>query len=253
MELAETEPRVWRQNWAVRSYEVDFRQRATLEAICRCFLDAAWNHAEQLGFGYGHLAKQGLLWVLVRLLVRIERYPLWSEQARLSTWPRGLGGAFALRDFELVDPAGTQLAAGASSWLVLDAATRRPQRIDKLPFRVPNLATRPAAGREPKKLPNLRVGQGALTTAARYSDIDVNEHVNSARYLGWLLDSYSPTFHRAHKVRSLEVNYVTETKWGDSVSVVSDQRSATEFSHWIVKADQSEVCRAELEWEVEPS
>ena len=253
MGTAQTEPGVWRQNWQAHSYEVDFRKRATVESICRCFLDAAWNHAEQLGFGYGHLAKQGLLWVLVRLLVRIERYPLWSDNAELSTWPRGTSGAFALRDFELLERDGKRLATGASNWLVLDAATHRPQRIDKLLFHVPNLVTRIGAGREPRKLPSLQPGAAALTTTAQYSDIDVNEHVNSARYIGWLLDSYSPAFHRAHTLRCLEINYVTETRWSDTISVVSDQRSAVEFSHWIVKPDQSEVCRAELLWVPDPA
>jgi medium-chain acyl-[acyl-carrier-protein] hydrolase len=253
MEPAQTEPGVWRQQWRAHSYEVDFRQWATLEAICRRFLDAAWNHAGHLGFGYEHLARQGLLWVLVRLVVRVERYPFWGEPTQLRTWPRGLGGAFALRDFEIVDSGGTQLAAGASSWLVLASATHRPQRIDKLSFCVPGEASRSAAGREPKKLPSFVTGESVLTTTARYSDIDVNEHVNSARYIGWLLDSYAPAFQRDHQVRSLEVNYVTETKWGDTVSVFTMARSGTEFGHWIIKSDQSEACRAELQWAAAPS
>src|SRR5579859_7065022 len=113
MAAAETTPGVWRHEWQVQSYEVDFRKRATVEAICRCFLNAAWNHAEQLGFGYKHLAEQGLLWVLVRLLVRIENYPIWGDKLDLCTWPRGTSGAFALRDFEMLDSGGSQLAAGA--------------------------------------------------------------------------------------------------------------------------------------------
>jgi medium-chain acyl-[acyl-carrier-protein] hydrolase len=249
MEQTETEAGVYRHTWQVHSYEVDFRKRTTVEAICRRFLDAAWIHAEQLGFGYEQLARQGLLWVLVRLVVRMESCPLWGHKAELSTWPRGTSGAFALRDFEIVDSNARPLAAGASSWLVLDAATHRPQRIDKLLFGVPNLAGRMRTGPEARKLPNLQPGPTAVTTTARYSDIDVNQHVNSARYIGWLMDCYSPEFHRTHTLRLVEVNYVSETKWGDTLSIVSHQPKAAVFSHWIVKPDQSEACRAELQWE----
>ncbi len=246
---SETQTGLWRQSWQARSYEVDFRKRASAEAICRRFLDAAWTHAEQLGFGYEHLAQQGLLWVLVRLEVRIQSYPIWGDSTEVRTWPRGTSGAFALRDFEIVDSNGKELVTGASSWLVLDATTHRPQRIDKLLFRVPNLAGHSGARPEPRKLPNLRPGATACTTTAQYSDIDVNLHVNSARYIGWLIDCYSPEFHRTHTLRLVQVNYVSEAKWGDTLSIVTDQRNGVEFSHWIVKSDQSEVCRAELQWE----
>lgn len=248
MEADSTESGVWRERWQVRSYEVDFRKRVTVEAICRSFLDAAWSHAEQLGFGYEHLAQQGLLWVLVRLRVQIDRYPLWGEAVALKTWPRGTSGAFALRDFEIVDSDGKQLVGGASSWLVLDARSRRPQRIDKLLLHVPNKITRKGAGGEAGKLPGLKPGPATLTAQARYTDIDVNEHVNSARYVTWLLDSYSPAFHRGHTLRRLELNYVTETKWGDAISVISEERNPLEFSHWIIGPHQSELCRAELSW-----
>lgn len=251
MAAQSTEPGIWRQPWLAHSYEVDFRQRTTAEALCRSFLDAAWSHAEQLGFGYEHLASQGLLWVLVRLLVRVENYPLWGQAAELRTWPCGTSGAFALRDFEIADAQGRPFAAGTSSWLVLDAAAHRPQRIDKLLFQVPNLATRRALGQNARKLPGVPSGSTSSTFAARYSDIDVNQHVNSARYLGWLMDCYPAEFHRTHALRCAELNYVSETKWGDSLCLLTHEQPALEFAHCLTKPDQSEVCRAHLRWELE--
>lgn len=248
------EPReagIWRQPWMAHSYEVDFRKRTTLEAICRSFLDAAWSHAAQLGFGYEHLAAQGLLWVLVRLLVRVENYPLWGQSAELSTWPCGTSGAFALRDFEIADGQGKPLAAATSSWLVLDAAAHRPQRIDKLLFQVPNLATRRAVAQNAGKLPGIPSSSAASTVTARYSDIDVNQHVNSARYLGWLMDCYPAEFHQTHVLRCAELNYVSETKWGEGLSILTQQCQPLEFAHSVVKPDQSEACRAHLHWELE--
>jgi acyl-ACP thioesterase len=251
MEQASTESGVWRESLEIHSYDVDFRKRATAEAICRSFLEAAWNHAEQLGIGYVELAKQNQLWVLARLLVQVARYPEWGEQVTLTTWPRGTSGVFALRDFELLDAEGRRLAAGASSWLVLDAATHRPQRIDRFLLHIANQVTRMSMKREPAKLQPPETSAVTLTTTVRYSDIDINQHVNSARYVGWLLDSYSPDFHRTHSLRTLEVNYVGETLWAETVSVYSHERSPLEFSHLIVRLDGSELCRADLEWTIE--
>jgi len=63
---------IWREPLKARSYDVDFAKRARTEAICRWFLEAAWNHAEQLGVGYNELSRQNRLWVLSRLLVQIQ-------------------------------------------------------------------------------------------------------------------------------------------------------------------------------------
>jgi acyl-ACP thioesterase len=107
---------------------------------------------------------------------------------------------------------------------------------------------RSALGRSPNKLALMDAPTDSALREVRYSDIDVNRHVNSARYIGWLLDSYPPEFHRTHTLRSLEVNYLAETLWPDSVWVKSQKKPAGQFAHSIVKSSQEEVCRAELTW-----
>lgn len=238
---------IWCESLHVRSYDVDFSKRATAEAICRWFLEAAWNHAERLGFGFAALAQHNRFWVLARMLVRFEAYPKWGELVRLSTWPRGISGVFALRDFELANSAGSGLAAGTSSWLVLDSSSHRPQRIDKL-LNIPEQVTRQAVGRDSQKLAEFYAETVSFTKKVRYSDIDVNSHVNSASYVNWLLDSYPAEFHRAHVLQSMELNYVGETTWSDEVSVLSHERSPLKFDHSIVNSQHSPVCRAEMDW-----
>jgi acyl-ACP thioesterase len=78
--------------------------------------------------------------------------------------------------------------------------------------------------------------------------LDVNSHVNSARYIRWLLDSYPLDFHRAHSLRLLEINYVGETLGGETVSIHSQPTGPLRFSHLLTKTGQVEVCRARLEW-----
>jgi acyl-ACP thioesterase len=250
----ETEPGMaqWGETLRVHSYDVDFRKRATAEAVCRAFLEAAWNHAEHLGFGYQALAKANKLWVLARLFITLDRSPQWGETVQLVTWPRGVSGLFALRDFELYDAGKQRLAAGASSWLVLDAANHRPQRFDRLALPLPTGVSRAAVEREPRKLPPLNAGKATSNAQIRYSDIDVNQHVNSARYIAWLLDSYTKEFHETHELRTIELNYLSETRWNDTISVITQQQAPLQFSHSIVRADGAETCRAELLWAEPP-
>jgi acyl-ACP thioesterase len=238
----------WQEQVRVHAYDVDFRKRATPEAICRWFLEAAWNHAEQLGVGFAELAKESKFWVLSRLFIEIELYPTWGQALRLSTWPTGTSGVFALRHFQLDASTGGRLAAGSSSWLVLSATSHRPQRLDKLLVQIPSQQNRPTATRDPVKLPLTEPAAAQFKATVGYSDIDVNRHVNSAKYVSWCLDSYPAEFHERHSLRSFELNYLGETKWQDQVSVLSCQPAPLRFAHSILNGKQDEVCRAELTW-----
>ena len=248
-----TECPLWIEQIRICSYDVDFTRRATCVSLCRYFLEAAWNHAEALGVGFSHLREASKFWVLSRLLLEVRCYPVWGSVATLRTWPRATRSVFAMRDSELLDGAGTRLAAGSSAWLVLDAASKRPQRLDKVLPGLADLGGQAALGRDPAKL--LEGGTGAEVVAAtvRYTDIDVNRHVNSVRYVGWILDAYPFGFHREHCVRILEVNYLGETLEGEVLSVRTRQTGAAVYCHSLTKASGDEVCRARLEWEKAPT
>lgn len=238
---------IWQEAIRIHSYDVDFARQATLEAVSRLFLEAAWNHAEALGVGYAHLAQQGRFWVLVRLLIKLEGYPQWRDTLTLNTWPRAGKGVFALREFELIDSAGQQLGGGSSAWVVLDAETKKPQRIDKMLNSIRTGPERLAVGLEPSKVASC-AGPITTSTSARYSDIDLNGHLNSGRYIGCLLDSYPFDFHKHHQAQLLETNYLGETQGGESLAIPSQEEQPGTWCHAIQKADGSEVCRARIHW-----
>ena len=244
---------VWTEQLRICSYDVDFTRRATSASLCRYFLEAAWNHAEALGVGFNHLGRQNKFWVLSRLLLEVEHSPVWGSVATLRTWPRAAQSVFAMRDFEVVDGAGTRIAAGSSAWLVLDATSKRPQRLNKLLPSLMGLDGKAALGRDPEKLADGESWDRVFATTVRYTDIDVNRHVNSSRYIGWILDAYPFEFHREHCVRGLEVNYLGETLEGEVLSVRTRQTGAAVFCHSLTKGSGDEVCRARLVWGKKPT
>jgi acyl-ACP thioesterase len=239
---------IWSEDVKIHAYDVDARELATLESLSRAFLEAAWNHAEALGVGYARLAEQGKLWVLSRLRMEIRQAPRWGDRLRVETWPRAARSAFAMRDFEMFDASGRLAAAGTSAWLVLDMESRKPQRVDKLLASFGSCPERRALAVEPEKLlPDS--GEALLAErAAQYSDVDVNRHVNSARYIAWLLDAYPLDFLHTHLPVSLEMNYVGETHAGDAVQVLGREAGPGEFQHRIVRKSGSEAIRARIVW-----
>ena len=250
MELASNEAPAWTEELRIRSYDVDATRRATSLSLCRYFLEAAWNHAEALGLGFSHLQSQGKFWVLARLRCEMLQYPTWGDRVILRTWPRGLKSVFALRDFELQDETGTRIAAGSSAWLVLDAVSKRPQRLHKLFPSLAALNGKAALGCDPEELGDNETWDNAGPITVRYTDIDVNNHVNSCRYVGWMLDAYPAAFHLQHWLRVLEVNYLGETLEGERLTVRTLRCDAAVYSHSLIKPSGGEVCRARLEWKV---
>jgi acyl-ACP thioesterase len=248
MEPPLSEPPPWSERFGIRSFDVDATRRMTSPCLCRYFLEAAWNHAEALGVGFNRLQAQGKFWVLARLRIEVRQYPGWGDRVTLQTWPRGIKTAFALRDFELLNESGAQLVAGSSAWLVVDAVSKRPQRLHKLFPGLEALSGRAAIGKDPEKLADEETWESEFPVTARYTDIDVNRHVNSARYLGWMLDSYPAGYHHQYWLRTLEVNYLSETIEGEPLSVQTRRVNELTCNHSLVKTQGSEVCRARLEW-----
>jgi acyl-ACP thioesterase len=105
-----------------------------------------------------------------------------------------------------------------------------------------------AIGQEPSKLAAAKHASSKLTVTARYSDIDVNEHVNSARYIAWIVDSYPLEHHQHHELKLIELNYLGETRGGSAISICSEESAPGEWSHSLVRPDGAEVCRARARW-----
>jgi medium-chain acyl-[acyl-carrier-protein] hydrolase len=252
MDPAAAALRVWTEPLRIRSYDVDFTRRATSASLCRYFLEAAWNHAEALGVGFGDLARQGKFWVLSRLRMEVHQSPVWGSATTLRTWPRAPRSLFAMRDFEIADAGGTPIVAGSSAWLVIDAASKRPQRLSTLLSGLDGLYGNAALGRDPEKLERCEDWDHAFSVQVRYADIDVNRHVNSGLYIDWMLDAYPLAFHGQHSLRALEVNFLGETIEGDVLSVRTRQAGAAVYCHSLTKSGGSETCRARLEWNETP-
>jgi medium-chain acyl-[acyl-carrier-protein] hydrolase len=243
-----TESPLWTEQLKIRSYDVDFTRRATTATLCRYFIDAAWNHAEALSVGFQDLARQDKFWVLARLLLEVQASPSWGSAVTLRTWPRMVKSVFAMRDFEIVDEAGARAAAGSSAWLVLGATSKRPQRLQKVLPGLAGLGDQAALARDPEKLAELDGWDQAFSVAVMYTDIDVNRHVTSSRYIGWILDAYPLEYHQDHDLRRLEINYLGETIGGEVLTIRTRETGAGVWCHSLCKAGGDEVCRARLEW-----
>jgi len=241
---------VWEEEVDIHSYDVDISSRITIESLLKYFQEAAWNHAEQLGVGYSHLSRSGQVWMLSRMMVVVDSYPAWGQAVVVRTWPCGSRSLLALRDFELLDREGHRRAAATSGWLVFDQHSRRPLRIEPILASMRMFPDRRSVGCDAPKLVAAETSSTPAVFKVKYSDLDLNNHVNNATYARWMLDSYPIEFHRDHRVRSLAINFLAELDADDSAELSTIETKERCMAHTVRRMlDGTQACRAEIIWQ----
>ena len=246
----------WEDEYLISSYEVDASGKMPLPTLGKFMQESAYNHANHLDFGYEQLKRKGLFWVLSRLLITIDKYPCWGDKIRIRTWTTGVEGLFAYRDFKVLDVKGEPIGGASSAWLILDTAKHRPQRQDMLKERNIFFSTEHALDRRPAKIPPLTEPMVGMSFPVHYSDLDLYGHVNNAKYMQWIMDSYPEELLRQNEIAIFEINFLAEAKMNDEIAIYTERiKSITSdfpkfsFRHSIKrKSDNRDICLAETRW-----
>ncbi len=240
---------IWQEEARIRSYEADLSGNLTMEGMLKIFQEAAWNHAEQLGVGYSHLQTRSHVWVLVRMLIAVETFPEWRQSVKVRTWPRGIQSLLAFRDFEMLDMQGRRLAGATSGWMIIDLQSRRPQRLEAWLESIAKFPDRKATGADPEKIVPDGIADTSTFMDVKYSDLDLNDHVNNTTYVRWILDGYPVDFHRSHRISRMALNFLAELNAGDSVALSTQGIGALRILHKVTRQrDGVDACRADLVW-----
>jgi len=248
----EGNPIFWEESYRIRSYEVDINNRVRLDILFHLMTETASNQVDRCGVGIEDLMVNQEVWVLSRLLIAMERYPGTGEEVLVKTWPRGIERLFALRDFLISDTKGVVLGRATSNWLLLDTASRRPKRLDRVFQAMPVSPDQRAMKQKLDKLPILKSGEQAGMIEAAYSQIDRNNHVNNAQYVEWILNAFPPEIHRHHYLSRLQINFLAETKFRDRIIIIKEMTGKDDHLSFAVEGQReivpSPVFQARLEW-----
>lgn len=107
----------------------------------------------------------------------------------------------------------------------------------------------------PEKLPSPEAYHELPPFSVRFSDLDWYHHVNNMKYLEWILDSYPWEHHQRLQIASFEINFLSETHYGDEVSLRTQRLEGRTpcFLHSLYrKKDGQEVCIACIAWQDRP-
>ena len=165
-------------SFPVHSYEVDAFGTLVVPAISGYLQEIAGRHAAVLGVGLEVLRTRGLTWVLARQRLELPAPVPLGDLLAVETCPSGLERLAAIREFVARRGDGAEAVRATTVWYVLDLATRKPVRPDKvLDPRFPRQRTPSVAPLVADKLPELAAWELQRRFHVRYADIDQNLHV----------------------------------------------------------------------------
>ena len=242
---------VWREDYRIRSYEVDCRNRLSILSMFSFMQEAASRHAAALGVSIQQLLAENYTWLLSRLKIKIAAYPGWNDQIQVNTWPSGTQQLFALRDFKMNDIENQTIAAAISAWLVIDLEKRRPVRIAPFVERLKPIEGSHILDDRLDKLPALSNPVHEKSFVVRYSDLDINQHVNNVKFVEWVVEGVPAATLNASAPSELEINFLAEAFHEDQILATCSPQDPdnTIFHHSLTRQqDGRELARAKTKW-----
>lgn len=202
------------KNFEVRSYQIDPDGKLSLTALSNLFQEIAWRHADSADFGR-NLQEQQLSWIMSRMDIKCEQLPSWGDSIKVYTAGRGVDKLFAFREFLVTDSMGAVLAQGMSSWVLMNIQSKRILRPEHvLPDELFDPKEKPDWQPQKVRLEGELLKSEKLTV--RYSDLDLNNHVNNTSYVRWVENILREN---GHDTPRFLINYLAECVMGDELDI----------------------------------
>ena len=231
----------------VESYVCDFTEKATLTVISRFMLDAASIHAQQRGFGYEDISKDNRTWVLSRLALQMEEYPCQNQNITVETWIETVSRLFSQRCFCFLDSSGKKIGYARTVWAAIDQQSRRP--IDLQVWR-PDMSDYIETEKEcpvekMDKIPPVNGIDSCMGYTVRYSDIDINKHMNSLKYIEHAINIFDLNLFKEKFIHKFEIVFLAEGMFGDKLKLYKQNLSENEYLIDTKKGEES-ICRSRI-------
>lgn len=209
------------KQFSVRFSDCDHTSRLRLSNLMRFMEECAIHDAERNGFGVWKLVQHGYTYAISRMKIRISQFPVWGEKLTISTWTKGYyQEKVALKDYSVFDSQGNAIAQATSSWLLVNLKTGKSENPELSPFPPPLVPEQEAIPEMLKLLEPQSEFQIVGAKKAAYSDLDMNRHVNHCRYVDWVFDSFSLQELKEKKIRSLQINFLSQVLCDADVNII---------------------------------
>lgn len=233
--------------YPIDAYLSDFRGKATLPMLGGFMLQAATRHAEERGFGYSEMTSQKKIWVLTRMNIVLNRYPKNDTEINVHTWVTDVNKLFTERCFAFEDHEGNYFGFARSLWAAIDLETRRPTNLLEMEGMKGYLTEKPCPIASASKIPLMKDTELSDSFEVKYSDIDINKHLNSIKYIEHFVDTFPLSMYEGKEINGFEINYITEGRYGTRLDIFKKE---IEENVYILEMKDNEkvICSSRITW-----
>ena len=242
-----SESKIGTYKFVTEPYHVDFTGKLTMGILGNHLLNCAGLHASARGFNDASVDDSPYTWVLSRLAIELEEMPRRYEDFSIQTWIENVYRLFTDRNFAILNPEGKEVGYVRSVWAMINMDTRKPA--DLLTLHGGNLTDNICD----KECPIAKPGRIKVTQQApvaeyltKYSDIDINGHVNSIKYIEHVLNLFPMDTFKEKSIRRFEIAYVAESYYGDTLCFYLEEKGTDEYDIEVRKNNQEVVVRSKV-------
>ncbi|KAL4589689.1 hypothetical protein LXL04_002597 [Taraxacum kok-saghyz] len=133
------------------------------------------------------MSKENLTWVVAKIQMVVDSYPTWGDIVQSNTWKAAYGKNGVCCNLTFSDcKTGEILVRASSFWVMMNKNTRKISRFPNV-FRA----------KLEQYLP-------------RWIDLDINQHVNHVKYIGFILESVPKNIMETYEIDSMSLEYYKE-------------------------------------------
>lgn len=249
-------PKIGKYNFVAEPFHCDFTKHLFIGHLGNNLLNAADFHSNDRGYGVNYLNSVNKTWVLSRLSVELDKIPAIYEDFVVETWIDSVMRYFTNRNFKITNKDGYVYGYGKSIWAMIDTTTRQPVDILKTSnetiseYLETDYANPIKKSSRVKLDDDLKLQQSILTT---YSDIDINGHVNSIKYIEHILDLFPIEYYKKYRIKKFDIAYIMESHNNDKLNFYTNIDNINECNNAVsVRVTKSgfkeekEVCRCQF-------
>ncbi len=239
--------KIGKLSFTTAAYLRDFKGDIPLTTLGNYLLHAATQHAESRGFGYEDMVDKQTAWVLSKMAIELFEPLNQPEPLQILTWIESVQRFTTTRCFEITDSQGKQLGYARSIWAAINMETRRPVLLDDEKL-APYLHNRPCPIENPQKIMAAETDSTPHTQIhVLYSDLDINRHLNSIKYIEHTLDLFPLEVLENKHISRFEIAYHSEGRYGMELEVylkqIDDKKQVVSFIN-----ENKAICRCAIHW-----
>jgi len=177
------------------------------------------------------LERYHMFWMLARIWYHLDRPLYLGDLVEVRTWHRGARGASSYRDFDLLVD-GSPVGEAVSLWVLADQKTRRLGRGSAIQEFQGMDGGPLCKARTLSKLVLPEDMEPAGRRVFRYSDLDINGHVNNVKYADFVCDTLElEKLGPGQFVSSLQIGYQAECRAGEGVVLLAGSSGGVNYVH----------------------